>query len=240
MDPRLESTLENYEKNPLGLDSTFKFRCTMCGKCCIHRDDILLNPRDLFNIAKELDCTPVDVATKYCEGYIGQDSRLPIVRLKPQGKDERCPLLKGARCSVHSAKPTVCALFPLGRLIKYDSSQPGVVTPDMIGYVVQKVSCGDKRQEHTVRDWLAKFNIPLEDAFFIKWQKFVVEAHFVVVEMEKKLSESTFGKVINFILTLVYFNYDMTKEFYPQFAANADAMTQKLQELTTLLGGDRE
>lgn len=27
----------------IGLDETFKFHCTQCGKCCIHRDDILLS-----------------------------------------------------------------------------------------------------------------------------------------------------------------------------------------------------
>ena len=34
----------------IGLDDTFTFHCTQCGKCCIHREDILLSPKDLFNI----------------------------------------------------------------------------------------------------------------------------------------------------------------------------------------------
>ena len=37
----------------IGLDDTFTFHCTQCGKCCIHREDILLSPKDLFNIAKK-------------------------------------------------------------------------------------------------------------------------------------------------------------------------------------------
>lgn len=39
----------------IGLDDTFTFHCTQCGKCCIHREDILLSPKDLFNIAKNLE-----------------------------------------------------------------------------------------------------------------------------------------------------------------------------------------
>ena len=35
-------------------DDTFTFHCTQCGKCCIHREDILLSPKDLFNIAKKI------------------------------------------------------------------------------------------------------------------------------------------------------------------------------------------
>lgn len=39
----------------IGLDDTFTFHCTQCGKCCIHREDILLSPKDLFHIAKNLE-----------------------------------------------------------------------------------------------------------------------------------------------------------------------------------------
>ena len=38
----------------IGLDDIFVFHCTQCGKCCIHREDILLSPKDLFHIAKKL------------------------------------------------------------------------------------------------------------------------------------------------------------------------------------------
>ncbi len=37
----------------IGLNDTFTFHCTQCGKCCIHQEDILLSPKDLFNIAKK-------------------------------------------------------------------------------------------------------------------------------------------------------------------------------------------
>lgn len=36
----------------IGLNDTFTFHCTQCGKCCIHQEDILLSPKALFNIAK--------------------------------------------------------------------------------------------------------------------------------------------------------------------------------------------
>lgn len=38
----------------IGLNDTFTFHCTQCGKCCIHQEDILLSPNDLFNIAKKI------------------------------------------------------------------------------------------------------------------------------------------------------------------------------------------
>ena len=61
----------------IGLDDTFVFHCTQCGKCCIHRDDILLSPKDLFNIAKKFQITPENALEQYCENY-AQRKTLPL------------------------------------------------------------------------------------------------------------------------------------------------------------------
>lgn len=74
------------------------FHYTQCRKCCIHRDDILLSPKDLFNIAKKFGITPKATLTEYCETYIRCNSRFPVVCLKPQGTIKRCPLLKNRKC----------------------------------------------------------------------------------------------------------------------------------------------
>lgn len=66
----------------------------------------MLNPKDLFNIAKALKLQPIDVVKQYCETFIGESSRFPIIRLNPQGSIKRCPLLKDKKCMVHSSKPT--------------------------------------------------------------------------------------------------------------------------------------
>ena len=91
MDPRLQHISENFENITIGLDEPFQFHCTQCGKCCIHREDILLNPQDLFRIAKHLEQTPQDVVEHFCEVYTGQDSRMPIVRLSPEGPRSAAP-----------------------------------------------------------------------------------------------------------------------------------------------------
>lgn len=78
----------------VGLDDTFSFHCTECGKCCTEREDILLAPRDLFRAAKECGMTVKDFAMRFCETYIGSDSRLQSVRFKPLGSVRRCPMLE--------------------------------------------------------------------------------------------------------------------------------------------------
>ena len=89
MDNRLKEILENFDDIKIGTDDPFKFHCTKCGKCCINREDILLTPRDLYNVAAQLKMTPEEVVNQYCDFYIGSDSRLPIVRLKPSPPSAR-------------------------------------------------------------------------------------------------------------------------------------------------------
>lgn len=137
------------EKKALGPEDTFDFSCDRCGRCCREREDILLNPADLFRIARFLGLPPGEIAKRYCEGYIGSDSRIPVIRLKPKPYRKTCPFLGPEGCSIHAAKPTVCALFPLGRAYIYPK--------DKLVYFCQDVSCGAKTEAHTVREWLAEF-----------------------------------------------------------------------------------
>ena len=79
MDPRLKHIVDHYDTFKIGPDEPFPFHCVQCGKCCVHREDILLNPQDLFRMAKHLGQTPKDVVIHYCEVYTGPDSRMPPV-----------------------------------------------------------------------------------------------------------------------------------------------------------------
>ena len=98
MDERMKNIVDDYENKQLGLDDTFRFHCTICGKCCINREDILLNALDVYNLAKELKIGTEEVFVNYCEAYFGQYSRMVVVRLKPRGSIKRCPLLKDRKC----------------------------------------------------------------------------------------------------------------------------------------------
>lgn len=131
MDQRLLHIAENLENMIIDPNEPFRFHCTQCGKCCEHREDILLNPQDLFRMAKFLKQSPADVVNHYCEVYIGPDSRIPIVRLLPEGPTKRCPFLVRNKCRIHEAKPTVCAMFPIGRAQRFDfhtrKPLPGII-----------------------------------------------------------------------------------------------------------------
>ena len=76
---------QDIESMTVGLDDTFKFHCDQCGKCCTHRDDIILSPMDIFKMARELKISPVDFYHQYCVFHIGDNSSLMmgILELSP-------------------------------------------------------------------------------------------------------------------------------------------------------------
>ncbi len=152
-----------YKKTSLDLDflskmSTFKFRCTQCGKCCRNvkpEDKVLLTAVDLYRIAKVLDKEVTEVIGEYCDMVPGGESLLPLLVLKER-MDGSCIFLKKGQCSVHEGKPIVCALNPLGRYLMYND-----VTDDMdFHYHLKDIECGAARDEEvTVQEWLDRGNI---------------------------------------------------------------------------------
>lgn len=101
------------------LDDTIKFDCKRCGKCCSSRSDIMLNPYDVYRIAKSLNITTKEVIQNYCDVYPGNNSGLPIVTLK-EDKRGLCPFLKFSTsdgkfgCSINDSKPGACIMHPIG------------------------------------------------------------------------------------------------------------------------------
>lgn len=221
---------EYYESLKIGLDDTFKFHCTQCGQCCINREDILLNPRDVFRAAKELEMTPKEFLSTYCEAYLGDNSHMPIVRFKPMGKNLICPMLRpNGKCRIQKGKPTICAMFPIGRIASVNKENG----TKKIEYILQEIDCGDESESCTVKEWLTRFGIPIDDEFFTKWQEAILE---IGPKLHKCMNleaanKITSLKIVTFVFAKLYVAYDMNKEFYPQFIENYNSVLPMLDQL---------
>lgn len=232
MDKRMEGIYENIKKHRLTSDSAFMFHCTMCGDCCRNREDILLNPKDLFNLAKGLKIAPKDVVEKYGETYLGYSSRMPVVRLKPLGYDKHCAFLDGNRCAVQAFKPALCAMFPIGRFCECGKNKS-----DEISYMFTNPNCGDKREIHTVRGWLANYGIPENDESYLKWSSTLETLSVSLSKLEKCLKSDTMEKLWTFVYFFLYLNYDTEKEFMPQFIKNSELAIGNIKNLEAKKGG---
>ena len=224
------------ESMTIGLDDTFKFHCDQCGKCCTHREDIILSPMDIFKMAKELKMTPVEFYHEYCVFNIGEHTRMPIVRLASEGKDTHCVLLKNHRCTVHKVKPAVCAMFPLGRYMSFEKDDYNAESIDTskVKYLLQPLECGDESETHTVREWLNGFDINLEDEAFVQWQKAISRFSSKFKELEKKQDMLTMMEIWFVVRVSLYLQYDTSKDFLPQFDCNVENLLKLLDDIPKL------
>lgn len=235
-----EGRIEEIERQLLDLNSQFSFKCRKCGKCCKHQNTILFNTRDVFNIARKLQMTPKEVIDEYAEIYIGSASKIPVIHMVPRGQNEVCPFLEDGLCSIHDCKPTVCALFPLGRVIINKSALDG--KPDggdlefEVRYMLNDIDCGFRKRINTVRDWLARFGIPEEDEFFLLWSKLTIVLHGMIDNLEKHhVSDTALQFFWNLIFISLYRDYDTSKESLPQFRQASDTLSALCQEVARSL-----
>ena len=88
--------------------SPFSYACTRCSRCCVNKL-IQVNPYELARLAGRLGLTTGEFRARFTDG----------ARLNVDG-DGRCVFLEAEGCSVHSDRPLVCRLFPLGRVVDED------------------------------------------------------------------------------------------------------------------------
>ncbi|MDD3362684.1 MAG: YkgJ family cysteine cluster protein [Hespellia sp.] len=230
MDDRIEDFLE-LKIEP---DEKFKFHCTQCGDCCSNREDILLSPQDLFRISKKLNMKPETVLMAYAEAYIGDNSRLPIVRLLPAGANKRCSLLDGCKCVVHDAKPAMCAMFPIGRILERKDGKTSFI------FCYMNPKCGDDSEVHTVREWFESFGIPLDDPYFKEWSQCIVQLSESVQKIEPYCEKEKMMGIWVTMINLLYLKYDIEQPFIPQFRNNCTKMLELMHIAVLNYGPETE
>lgn len=144
-----------------------KVGCNSCGKCCRDRSDILLKPNDLYFMAKAMKKEIEDVLA-YCDIYIGDNSQVPILAIKFRKNDDGstiCPFLKKVNdktyhCRIHTGKPSVCRIYPLGRISEGETNL----------FILQNVNCvtEEEKIETTIDEWTSRKEI-FGDEFFLAY-----------------------------------------------------------------------
>ena len=137
---------------------------------------------------------------------------------------------------IHDAKPAVCAMFPLGRAVRIDKddAEKDELPPMKVEYIINPIDCGDFSETHTVKDWLESFGIPLEDEYFLKWQKTISMLSPRIQKLEKKLDDNLMDKIISVMYIKLYLDYDLGIDFYPQFVKNADGCVEMLKMILAM------
>lgn len=211
----------------MGLDDTFAFHCTACGKCCKHRDDVLLTPYDLFRIARYFRHTPAEIIESYCEPYVGSISHCPVVRIKPVLPENACPFLRNKKCVVHKDKPMVCAVFPLARIMLRSENKPV--------YVLQpNITCGKKDRTVSVRQWIGHLCNEENERIGAMWGDCAITVAQALMDQWDKFSQEKRSNTFHMLLDLLYMSYDINMPFIPQFEKNVLTALVYLHKLVGL------
>lgn len=220
--------MDQFNVKPLGKRELFSFKCTRCGDCCRRiKESVMLESLDAYRLAKLLRQTDSsiqmmdDMLMKYADPVPLTDNGFPIYVLKTLGEDDTCIFLKENRCSVYSARPRTCRLYPI------------TVGPSERGRDFEYLLCREKPHHFvggTVRtkDWL-RDNFKRED------QEFVLDEYMAVAELGrlmKRVSEHDQPGAIVAMLFARYYDFDLEAPFMPQYRRNMERLLNELNELT--------
>jgi uncharacterized protein len=180
--------------------------CKDCFSCCQKMgSSIILDPLDSYRLQTNLGQSFEQLMAERVELQVVDGIILP--NLKMLGEDERCSFLnENGRCSIHSFRPGICRLFPLGRYYENNSFQ----------YFLQIHECRQPNKTKVkISKWIDTPNLKDYEAFITDW-------HYFLKGIENQISlmqDDTWIKNRNMnLLKLFYIKpYEDCLDFYTQF-----------------------
>ena len=137
--------------------------CEGCSACCSGMASIILDPYDIWQLCTGLGKTFEELMQEHIELQVVDGVVLPLLKMK--GQAESCSFLDAnGRCSVHSFRPGICRLFPLGRYYEEDGFR----------YFLQVNECRKKDQSKIkVKKWLGILNLQSYEKYIWDWHQFL-------------------------------------------------------------------
>ncbi|MDE7328061.1 MAG: YkgJ family cysteine cluster protein [Lachnospiraceae bacterium] len=192
--------------------------CVGCSQCCHQMvDTILLDPLDVFRLAKSQNIS-FDALLASGKAELNMVDGIVLPNLKTQKDTGCCAFLNGAgRCTIHSARPGFCRMFPLGRYYKERS----------FCYILQTKECPKARTKIKVSRWLDTALLPQNQIFIGEWHYFLED----LAKALKDTGEETARQVQLYLLHTFYrteYSVADEAEFYTEFH-------KRLEKAKTLL-----
>lgn len=192
--------------------------CKGCHACCEKMgDSIVLDPYDVWRLVEGTGKQFEELMERELELSVTEGLILP--HLKMDGDKEQCAFLnEEGRCSIHSHRPGLCRVFPLGRI--YEESD--------IKYFLQMEACRKtNRSKVKVGKWIDMPNQRQYHQFLMDW-------HSLRKELEERLSHLQDPQAVKsihlLVLNLFYLSfYEEGKEFYTQFEERMQQIAQNIK-----------
>ena len=190
------------------------YGCNGCSDCCKDVGDlVVLTPFDVHEIVSHLGIGFDELLGDKIQ--LRTNNKISLPYLKMQDKTKNCSFLdKEGRCMIHSKRPNICRLFPLGRVYKDNDFK----------YFLQIGNCPKSDlKDVKVRDWVGIENYNENKKFILEWHNFIKALTFRLkfVRDEKEIDE------INKVLLDNFYNIK-EDDFYDAFAKVLPEIKNKL------------
>lgn len=191
-----------------GANDLVKADCNDCKGCCDcckgMGESITLDPYDVYRLTTGLNASfeillADKIALDMYEGII-------LPHLNMNGPNEACSFLnEEGRCSIHAVRPSICRLFPLGRIYENGSFQ----------YFLQVNECSNKnRTKVKVKKWIDTPELKKNEVFINQWHDYV---NAVQNKVNSNIDEEIIRKINLFNLQHFYIEPYHVDDFYKQF-----------------------
>ena len=159
--------------------------CAGCSACCSGMgNSVVLDPYDAWRLEKGLGIPFAQMIGQQVMLSVVDGLILPSLNMESTGK---CPFLnEEGRCSIHTFRPGICRLFPLGRYY-HDGG---------FSYVLMTGECkAENRSKVKIEKWLGEPNLKAYEQFVMQWKNIMEQTRGQFdkntdLEQQKKLSMS--------------------------------------------------
>lgn len=180
--------------------------CAGCSACCQGMgSSVILDPLDMHRLVTGTKTGAEVLLSTALELNVVDGIILPNLKMKEAG--ERCSFLdENGRCRVHSFRPGICRIFPLGRLYENGSFR----------YFLQIHECKKKsRAKVKVKKWIDTPEAAKYDTYISKWHYFLKDLQRIIGADEDGQTAKT---VSLYVLKEFYLTpYEQDRDFYGQF-----------------------
>ncbi len=145
--------------------------CSGCHECCSMGPVIYLDAYDAFQMEKGLGEAFAGLVGNTVELSLADGLILPALKLRAEkagGEPEVCPYLGDeGRCRIHSFRPGICRLYPLGRSWEGDD----------FSYILQLGECSRLNGSKVkIRKWLGIPGLERYEEFCRSWHSLLEKA----------------------------------------------------------------
>ena len=188
--------------------------CAGCSSCCEDMgESIILDPLDIYELTKNLNTTFENLLKEQIELHVVDGMILPNLKMTDKNV---CPFLKEKRCSIHSFRPGICRVFPLGRI--YEENR--------LDYFLQVEGCvKENRSKVKVSKWIDTPELKRNEQFKLQW-------HDLLSAMTDRVAGEDEGKQReeNLLLLRLFYllPYEGTTDFYSQFTERMEHWNEQI------------